>query len=301
VDLTKILDPITKREFFTNYWNQKPLVVKGSGHKFDDLPPKSALPKMSSGSLDDNYWSETSNLTAHASTVNGNGKLVQLNNVPISMYAQLYNSGYSLCFNDVSYADERFRELVEDTQSLSDLRASVSVTCYLSPPNSNGVLHFDHQHVFFMQREGAKYWRVSENPAIKNPVENFLYPNADQEYLDEMELKGYAISVPSQCGFQDIKLETGDLLYMPPGFYHAPHTQESNSFHYTLTLDTVSFWNMLMSSMRLELLKNCSSFNYDVRVLGQADRKRFFERQLEKIKTEINSMTVEDIEKAYQS
>ncbi len=294
--LDDIFHPVTKAEFFNKYWNKKPAVIKGSDQKFVDLPPSSDLPTMCVGKLDENYWQQTSNLSAQASTINKDGKIVQLNNVPISMYAQLYNSGYSICFSDVSYSNHKLKELVEDASDLSQFRSNIVITCYITPPNSNGILHYDHQHVFFLQREGVKYWRISETPAVRNPFENFLYPNADQEYFDEMKNKGYEISIPSDCGFQDIKLETGDLLYMPPGYYHIQQTKEHKSFHYTLTFDTVSFWSLFMSSLHLKFLKNCSEFNDDIRILENENRKQFLEKQLEKLKKEIDSLTIEDIE-----
>lgn len=298
--LDDIFKPVDKIEFFKKYWNKEPTVIKGDDQKFIDLPPSSDLPAMCAGKLDDSYWYQTQNLSAHASTVNKDGKLVQLNNVPISMYAQLYNSGYSFCFNDVSQADNQLKDLIEDASNLSEFRSNISVTCYIAPPNSNGILHYDHQHVFFLQREGVKYWRISEKPAIRNPFENFLYPNADQEYFDEMNKKGYEISIPANCGFQDIKLEAGDVLYMPPGFYHVQHTREKKSFHYTLTLDTVSFWTLFMSSLQLEFLKNCSSFNDDIRMMKNENRREFLSANLGKMKKALDSLTVEDLEKVFK-
>jgi ribosomal protein L16 Arg81 hydroxylase len=281
------------------YWNKKPKVIKGEESKFSALPSSKLLPSMCAGEIREGTWIENSNLSAHASIVNKYGEINQLNDVPFTMFPQLFNSGYSFCFRDVSNTNSELRELVADVSRLCSLYTNTSITCYITPPNSNGILHYDSQHVFFLQREGTKYWRVAEKPAIKNPVENFLYPTSSQEYLNEMNSKGYNIAIPSECGFEDIKLEEGDLLYMPPGFYHAPHTKSDTSFHYTLTLNSLSFWNMVMSSLHLTLLENCSNYNNDVRMLDQEAREEYLNLQLQKFKKQVSSLNAKDIMRVF--
>lgn len=296
----EIFEPLAVDAFFHRSWNTSPIEIRGNSAKFDALPSSTLLPTMCAGRIDEQYRQQTRYVSTNATAVDKDGGIVQLNSVPTSMHSQLYNAGFSLCFGDVSGLDRELRELVEDAATLSRFRSSISVTCYLTPPHSNGVLHFDRQHVFFLQREGTKYWRISQTPAVRNPVENFLYPNATREYFDAMKRKGYEISIPSNCGFRDIKLETGDILYMPPGYYHLQHTLEERSFHYTLTLDTVSFWNLFMSSMHLELLKHCASYNDDIRMLDNARRREFLGKQLAALKNDISSLTVEDLEAAFK-
>ena len=84
---------------------------------------------------------------------------------------------------------------------------------------------------------------------------------------------------------------------MPPGYYHMQHTKDASSLHYTLTLDPLSFWGLLNSSLNLELLKNCSTFNEDIRCLDGEERKKFLDSQLRIFKKEINLLTAEHIEK----
>lgn len=295
-----IISPESRRDFFSEYWNKKPAVIRGDAQKFDGLPPSSDLPAMCAGTLDQRMWHRTPNLSAEASYAHKDGKIVGLNSVPISMYAQLFNSGYSFCFNDVSHSSESLNGLVKEAATLSEFRSNIVVTCYLTPSRSAGVLHYDHQHVFFLQREGTKYWRISEKAAVKNPYENFLYPNASQTYFDEMEQKGYKISIPAECGFRDIKLEVGDVLYVPPGFYHMHHTKSERSFHYSLTIESVSFWNLFISSLQIEFLKNCSEFNEDIRTLDNQERTAHLEAQLDELKRQIEGLTVEQLENSYK-
>jgi ribosomal protein L16 Arg81 hydroxylase len=299
--LDDILAPDGRERFFSTCWNRMPTTIRGDREKFDSLPPSSELPAMCIGKLDWEAWQQTSNQSAQATYAQRTGEIVHLSNVPISMYAQLYNSGYSLCFGDVSRSSEVLRRLVADVSSLSALRSNTSVTCYLTPPRSTGVVHFDHQHVFFLQREGTKYWRISERPAVTNPYENFLYLNAGQAYFDEMERRGYRISVPADCGFRDIELTVGDVLYLPPGYYHAHHTEAERSFHYTLTLESVSFWSLFMASMYLEALKHSSGFNDDIRALDTEGRKAHLEAQLGTLRNRIEQLSAEQIEEMYES
>ena len=293
---SNVLSPISDHDFFDKYWNKKPLLMKGFEEKFKELPSSQKLPSMCIGKLNDNYWEQSNNLSAQITSANSNGQLIHLNNVPISMYAQLYNTGHSLCFNDVSSANKKLKELAEDVSNVCEFNNNAIITCYLSPPNTTGVLHYDCQHTFFIQSEGVKYWRISDKPAIKNPHENFLYHNADQEYFNDMKDKGYEILLPSDCGYRDIILNKGDFLYLPPGYYHSAQTKKEKSFHYTLTLETISFWNFIMSSLHLGFLKNCSEFNEDIRSLPDSDRNKHFSTQLEEFKKMVNNLSVKDME-----
>jgi ribosomal protein L16 Arg81 hydroxylase len=294
LNIEDVLTPLVPSQFLEQVWNQKPFVIRGHKSKLDTLPDSGALPSMCAGSVDQ-FWSQTQNFSAQATGTNSTGKIVHLNEVPISMYPQLFNSGYSLCFRDVSKTDKALDQLTLSARDFGSCSSAVSITCYLSPPSSNGILHYDSQHVFFMQREGEKHWRIAERPAIENPLENFIYPNASAEYFDSMKVRGYEIKLPIDCGYQDIVLETGDVLYLPPGYYHVQHTKTLRSFHYTLTLEPTSPRLLFLKELQDIVLRNSTSLNCDIRSFTGEQRDDFLDEQLSKLKELICEISLDDL------
>ena len=81
---------------------------------------------------------------------------------------------------------------------------------YSTPGGSVGP-HIDSYHVFLVQGQGARRWRVGRN-AVQNEV-----------YVDGLDLKLLA------GGFEGdaIEMHGGDVLYLPPKFAHEGTTLES--------------------------------------------------------------------------
>ena len=257
--------------FFDDFWSKKPIHIKGSPEKFEFLPDMDQLPRILSGCFDGAEWINTHNLKAQAYKYNQDGSIDKFVDVPAEMYVQMFNSGYGLCFNDVSFAVPDFEEVLTEFSDGFDASIPDSVTCYLTPPNSRGVLHFDNQHVFFVQRSGRKKWRISNEPAIENPFENLVYPNCDLEFFNYMDSKGYKIRPPVDCGYTDLVLEKGDVLYMPPGFYHVGNTEEDLSFHFTITIEPLSAQSKIYSYLYEKARSNSSVVNKDLRFLPRQE------------------------------
>jgi ribosomal protein L16 Arg81 hydroxylase len=265
MDIGDLLNPISRKDFFENVWGQAPLHITGHLDKFDYLPNISELPGILSGKIEDDSWQGTHNLVGQAYKQNIDGSIDKFMDVPIGMYTQMFNSGYGLCFNDVSFAIPELQKILAEFLGNSNTVNQDSVTCYLTPPASRGVLHFDNQHVFFVQRSGTKNWRVSNEPGIKSPFENLIYPSIDSNYFDYLKGKGYQIKLPAECGHTDLTLRQGDVLYLPPGHYHLGNTVDNLSFHYTITIEPVSFHSKIYALMHEKSRRFSSVINKDLR------------------------------------
>lgn len=175
-----------------------------------------------------------------------------------------YQNGFSLCLGDMS-------EHIDDISALKSKAIEIfgySELIAVSPPNSIGVLHFDCQHNFFIQIEGKKRWNISQKAAVVNPYENILYPGTTQKFIDEMMAQGYEILLPRDCGRKIYELNPGDVLYVPPGFYHSPETLNETSLHYTLTIKPACFWKDFNKNMFAKLLSSKGNFFADYRFLN---------------------------------
>lgn len=301
MDFQELIDPISKKDFFRDIWSKKPLLIEGPENKFSGLPNIKDFPRYLSGEIDNNHWKNTNNLKANAVIRNSQGIPNEIHDVPFSMYPNFYNNGFSLCFSNLADSILVLNDLISDLNKQSQLWADLYVTGYLTPPNSNGIIHYDSQHVFFIQREGTKFWRVSEKHAIKNPINNYVYNNNDETFFDYHKKIGSEILPPVKTGFIDYELSQGSVLYIPPGFYHVQETKNEPSLHYTLSQEQTSFWRSMQSNLFEILMKNTDEFNSDLRYLEKDERVNLLNKQLQELKERVSALTIEDLEKHLMS
>lgn len=276
---------MTTRSFFkfdktsiSAYWNQRVVYFSGNRDMSGGLPGITELISRISGAFENERWSAPISTDINASRVNADRSHDQLLSVSPSAAHKLYSEGFSLCFGDLSSEINSVKELKGLVAPIFDHEDLIKITAYLSPPSAVGVLHYDRQHNYFIQREGSKRWYVSERPAIVNPHENLVYPRVNSDFLREMNDRGYNILLPKECGQSVFELHPGDILYVPPGHYHSPETMARPSLHYTLTLEPACFWKDLQKALYLELLNRNEDLFKDYRFLASEQKNILVEK-----------------------
>lgn len=265
------------------YWNHQVVLLKNAAPFFLDLPNAEQLVQCLTGRFTAGRWVEPSSIKINASRVSDDGSFTQMLSIGIEEARKAYNNGFSLCFGDLSNDFTSLAELKNHSSKIFGYPELIAITGYLSPRNAIGVLHFDRQHNFFIQVEGSKRWFVSERPAIKNPYDNLVYAGTPQLFFDDMRRKGYEISVPKVCGNSVYELEVGDVLYIPPGYYHSPETISDASLHYTLTIEPACFWGDFNNRFFEVMLANNSGFLNDYRFMTESERREAFNECLRMI------------------
>ena len=203
-------------------WNINPFLLSNGSENDLNLPSENRLVSYFSGLFEQGHWIAPIPSYINASRVDSNGNHHQQFGVDIDSDRNLYIQGYTLCSGDLSPHIDKLNVVKNIAADLFSFPESISITSYLSPKESIGVLHFDRQHNFFMQREGVKRWFVSQDAAVKNPYENFIYTGVPQTFFSDMKNRGYTIKLPIECGKLSFDLHPGEVLYVPPGHYHSP-------------------------------------------------------------------------------
>lgn len=130
-----------------------------------------------------------------------------------------------------------------------DLRAPIDATLICSPPGHVASTHFDRQDGIVVQIAGSKDWtlfpRQRVNPLSEVPV--LPFETADAALLRLGRQQGDERKLATER--RTIRLEAGDFLYVPRGFYHEVRTAERFSFHVTLAVRTVTYVDLLTAAL----------------------------------------------------
>jgi len=273
------------------YWNQRAVYFQNVTNLSYQLPTIFELIGQLNGTFEDQIWHVPVNLPINASRINGDLSYDQVLSISLTEAQRYYNLGFSLCFGDLSPHINSINALKSTAASVFEHEDLIYITAYLSPPGAVGALHFDRQHNYFIQKSGCKHWYVSEKPAVINPPENLVYPTATREFFEEQKEAGYRIKFPKECGVKVFELQPGDILYVPPGYYHSPETGETASLHYTLTLEPACVWRDFTKLLNAELLIGNEDYYKDYRFLTTAERvdlsKRCLDRLVDKLQKEM--------------
>jgi 50S ribosomal protein L16 3-hydroxylase len=296
--LDQLIAPINIDDFFSHYWYRMPLHIPGVAQKFARFPGISELPAILSGRLTPGRWVSGPVSSAQASFLDRTGKARNIHAVP-SMWPDLFNAGASLCFSAVDHCHERLKRFVENVTSTIRFPGTIVTTCYLTPPSSGSAMHIDSHHVFFMQVAGKKHWTISNQPAWEDSPINLQLSTLDDVNVKALlDATGVVVRRPEAVGTTELTLNAGDVLYLPPGFWHQARTSDSSSLHYTLGFMPLSPWHLLVAYLRRTALE-CPSLRRDLRFAAQSgdgDTRDLIEAGIQKLKKAVDGLTADNIE-----
>jgi 50S ribosomal protein L16 3-hydroxylase len=152
---------------------------------------------------------------------------------------QLCHDGFTIGFRHIQEISEAYRTLAGEFRR--ELGAPVDVHLYCTPANEAGFgWHYDAEEVFILQTLGTKDWSLRKNtvnpwPLLETIPEDMAYP---REIMPLMKCR----------------LEAGDWLYIPAGYWHATFAIEE-SISLSIGLNCASGIDIL-DTLRSELLKD---------------------------------------------
>ncbi|WP_349357921.1 JmjC domain-containing protein [Stappia sp.] len=213
--LAALLAPLTVETFFADYYEKQPLHLSGRGVA-DRYP---AFPGIDG--FEHLLWSQEEKLR----------RVLRVNRQGTYFPMPHPSQGKSLFRWSVDRLAEGCTLILNgmDTMSVPVARAAraieaefggkVAANGFLTPTEQQGFLaHFDTHDVFILQLEGTKRWPLFDQ-RIELPIDRQIH------LIDQA-----SVGAPSAV----FDLEPGDLLYVPRGLVHGPHTLEGHSFHITM-------------------------------------------------------------------
>lgn len=225
MNLSDLLAPITPDTFFAEYHDRQPLHVKGGAAKFAAVLGWRGINRLldmthiwSSHSLKlylDGKAVEPAQYCVNAmSREGGQGQQPDARRV-----AEWVAKGASLVMNDV---DSLTPGLASISNALEEAGlGKAQANAYISWQSHKAFpAHYDTHDVWAVQVEGEKVWNVWEGRA-EWPISHPLFRS--QEQAQHEQAKGKLR--------EKVLLKTGDLLYLPRGWYHDALAEAPSSVH----------------------------------------------------------------------
>ncbi len=221
----EIMAPLGAERFFAEYEGRRPLHLKGGADKF--------VAVMNWAKLNDllgmaTIWSQVSlQLVLDkepvpvarycASAVGRDGGQV-LRPDPDQVQSFL-KRGATLVANDI---DHLSAGLTAFSQAMEQaLGGKVQGNLYLSSRRRQGFAsHYDTHDLFAVQVEGTKTWQIYEGRAV-DPIAHPMFKGYSREQRERAR----------GAKLLDVRMEPGDLLYLPRGQYHDALADEGGAVH----------------------------------------------------------------------
>ncbi|GMM84845.1 JmjC domain-containing protein [Pseudoalteromonas sp. MTN2-4] len=195
---------LTHAEFLKEYWQKKPLLIKGGFTDFEDpIEPE----ELAGLAMEDDIESRL--ITNH------DDKWESYHG-PFEDFSLLTETNSTLLVQAVDHWHPVAAELLEPFRFIPNWRIDDLMISYSTPGGGVGP-HLDQYDVFIIQGEGKRHWRVGmPDPNLKEVAQNKSLLQVEQfnAIIDEV-------------------LEPGDILYIPPGCPHEGYAVE-NALNYSV-------------------------------------------------------------------
>lgn len=198
------INALTHAEFLKEYWQKKPLLIKGGFADFEDpIEPE----ELAGLAMEDDIESRL--ITNH------DDKWESYHG-PFEEFSLLTETNSTLLVQAVDHWHPVAAELLEPFRFIPNWRIDDLMISYSTPGGGVGP-HLDQYDVFIIQGEGKRHWRVGmPDSSLKEFAQNKSLLQVEQfnAIIDEV-------------------LEPGDILYIPPGCPHEGYAVE-NALNYSV-------------------------------------------------------------------
>ena len=269
-----IMAPIGAETFLAEYEGKKPLHLKGGADKFAKVMSWPLLNDLLGQAT---IWSQQSILLvldkeqlpgqAYCAPAAGRdgGQVMRPDPAKVRDYLQ---KGATLVANDIDHLSAGLTAFSSCMEKA--LGGKVQGNLYCSSKRRQGfAAHFDTHDVYAVHVEGTKTWHIYEGCAA-DPIAHPMFKTLGREHHDKA--KGKLL--------MDVKMEPGDLLYLPRGQYHDALADEGGAVHiafgvtYPIGMDVMSmlFEQVLADPLFRANLPRLAEGGLDQRLAHLADK-----------------------------
>lgn len=191
----QLLGGLTTEQFFNEYWQKKPLLIRNAIDDFESLISPDELAGLS---LEDQVQSRI--------IIEKDAERpwkVLYSPLEESVFSEMPEKNWTLLVSDVEKHIPEFTEITDQFRFIPDWRIDDLMISYAPEGGSVGA-HIDQYDVFLLQAHGQRRWQIGSTP-----VEN-------EDYIEDLEIRVLKEFTPDH----DWIVNPGDLLYLPPKIAH---------------------------------------------------------------------------------
>lgn len=193
--MSSILGDLSKESFLEQYWQQKPLLVRGAYPGFESPITADELAGLAC----------EEDVESRIVIESGSEGAWELRTGPFddATFADLPSTGWTLLVQAVDLWVPTVAELLAEFDFLPPWRVDDIMVSFAPVDGSVGP-HFDDYDVFLLQVEGERRWQIGQDC----DAQTRCLPDTPLRILQDFELREEHLLAP------------GDLLYLPPGTAH---------------------------------------------------------------------------------
>lgn len=225
-----VLNPVSKDDFYKNYWEKKPLLIpRADNNYFKDLLSSEQIEEMVS-TLDPKR-NEFDMVNADEQ-VKRNLFIDDDGRVNPSGVFKLFDQGATMILQRLH---RRHPQLARFCAAMeAEFSHQFQTNIYFTPAKAKGFkVHYDTHDVFVLQVEGEKDWSIY-NEAVELPISGQHFERGKHELGEET---------------MTFHLKAGDMVYIPRGWMHEARSLDSNSLHITVGALTYSWADFITDAV----------------------------------------------------
>ena len=259
------INELSKQAFLNQYWQKKPLLIKGGFSDFKDPLDANELAGLA---MEDSIESRI--ITNH-------NQQWQSHQGPFEDFEILTDEHATLLVQAVDHWHPEAAQLLEPFRFIPNWRIDDLMISYSTPGGGVGP-HLDQYDVFIIQGEGKRHWRVG---------------------LPDASLKQFAqnkslLQVEAFTAVIDCVLEPGDILYIPPGCPHEGYAIE-NALNYSVGFRAPNQQDLLSSFADHIIDTESGQKRYTDHTLTLRDSKgELTQSEVDKVKTLMQALIEND-------
>ena len=190
-----LLGGISKAQFLAEYWQKKPLLIRGA---LTDFNPPISADELAGLSCEEEVESRI--------VIEKDGRHPwELRCGPFTegQFTTLPESHWTLLLQEANRHIPELSTLLDQFDFIPSWWLDDIMISYAADQGTVGP-HYDRYDVFLLQVEGKKQWKINSQPV------------ADDNVIDDIPLR----IMKTFASEQEWILEPGDMLYLPPGVAH---------------------------------------------------------------------------------
>ncbi|MEH6416268.1 cupin domain-containing protein [Pseudomonas sp. CGJS7] len=235
-DFHGLLAPVSAERFQAEYWQNKPLLIRGRLRRsiqrvlslplIDALLGQAVLRPTDLRASKDHHPAERDRLFPEGVADK-------------QAVFDLFGEGYSLIFDQIDRHLPALGAVMYAWETA--LKQPVRANAFLTPRSSRGFnRHFDTHDVVVVQVHGSKVWDVCDSPL---PL-----PHEDQQHLSSHHGARAAL-------IRQVELQPGDVLYLPRGFVHGAQANAGDTLHLSVSIRNRALREVLAAGLREQVLR----------------------------------------------